>query len=130
MTLKFSLFHVSIWHLKLKYDLIFFWGLLSLFWHETFVKLGFYDKVTGLWAFEVQMPCQKYTSRPILVRLFILYLSCLAVMCTFIYLSKFMQWNIMPTNQPTSSHSYYSWEKEWKWCIYESRFRLMPFYEY
>ena len=34
-----------------------------------FVKVGFPDKMTGLWAFEGQMPYQKYQGPPIVVRL-------------------------------------------------------------
>ena len=41
----------------------------SLQCHQTFVKVGFPDKVTGLWAFERQMPFQKYQGPPIVVRL-------------------------------------------------------------
>ena len=37
--------------------------------HQTFVKVGFTDKVTGLWGFEGQMPYQKYQGPPIVVRL-------------------------------------------------------------
>ena len=34
----------------------------------TFVKVWFPDKVTGLWAFETQMPFQKYQGSAIVVR--------------------------------------------------------------
>ena len=40
----------------------------SLQCHKTYVKEGFPDKVTGLWAFEGQMPYQKYQGPPIVVR--------------------------------------------------------------
>ena len=40
----------------------------SLFCHYTFVKVGFHDKVAGFWAFEEQMPYQKYQRPPISVR--------------------------------------------------------------
>ena len=40
----------------------------SLQCHQTFVKVGFPDKVTGLRAFEGQMPYQKYQGPPIVVR--------------------------------------------------------------
>ena len=33
------------------------------------MKVGFLDKVTGLWAFEEQIPYQKYQGPPIVVRL-------------------------------------------------------------
>ena len=33
------------------------------------MKVGFYDKVTGLWAFEEQIPFQKYQGPLIVVRL-------------------------------------------------------------
>ena len=32
------------------------------------IKVGFPDKMTGLWAFEVQMPYQKYQGPPTVVR--------------------------------------------------------------
>ena len=41
----------------------------SLQCHLTFVKVGFPDKVTDLWAFEVQIPHQKHQGPPIVVRL-------------------------------------------------------------
>ena len=41
----------------------------SLQCHWTFVKVGFHDKVTGLWAFEVQVPHQNYQQPPIVVKL-------------------------------------------------------------
>ena len=40
----------------------------SLQCHLTFVKVGFPDNMTGLWAFEGQMPYQKYQGSPIVVR--------------------------------------------------------------
>ena len=40
----------------------------SLQCHQTFVKVGFPDRITGLWAFEGQMPYQKYQGPPIVVR--------------------------------------------------------------
>ena len=39
----------------------------SLQYHQTFVKVGFPDKVTGLWAFEGQIPYQKFQGPPIKV---------------------------------------------------------------
>ena len=38
------------------------------FWPSPFVKVGFLDKVTGLWAFEGHLPFQKYQGPPIVVR--------------------------------------------------------------
>ena len=48
----------------------FFWALKpSLQCHQTFVKAGFLDKVTGLWAFEEQIPYPKYQWPTIVIRL-------------------------------------------------------------
>ena len=46
----------------------------SLQCHKTYVKEGFPDKVTGLWAFEGQMPYQKVQGSPIVVRLHVRYI--------------------------------------------------------
>ena len=53
--------------LRLEADFVGLWNLprdvLKLF-----VKVWFHDKVTGLWAFEVPLPYQKYQRPPIVVR--------------------------------------------------------------
>ena len=61
--------------LKIKKQTLFFWGWRLIFLalkpspqcHQTFVKVGFPGKVTGLWAFEGQMSYQKYQGSPIVV---------------------------------------------------------------
>ena len=40
-----------------------------------FVKVAFPDKVTGLWAFEVRMPYQKYQGPAIVVRCVCIYIK-------------------------------------------------------
>ena len=50
--------------------LIFFYCFKTFpFWSLHFCKSRIYDRATGLWAFEVQMPFQKYPSPPILVNI-------------------------------------------------------------
>ena len=54
----------------------------SLFSHQTFVKVQFYDKGPGFWAFEEHLPYQKYQRPPILVRY--IYCGCdVGTLCFF-----------------------------------------------
>ena len=55
-----------------------------------FVKVGFHDKVTGLCAFEEQIPYQKYQGPTIVVRLQI---------ATFTDLHILFSWQMRPVNR-------------------------------